>query len=187
MLELWRWVGSGAGWGRVGCGVGGWVGGVWGVGGTCAYGRAQPPSPLTTSSTPAPPAPSQTPPPPFFHTRAQGLVIAGISSYLTWMTGQPVYDAVGSIAVGVLMGAIATLLIRNNKRFLIGGCGGGGRAAGMGRGGERDAWDIQLFFNLFFELFFNLLSSKCAGARARPPPPLSRHPPHHSPHPQAGL
>ena len=49
-----------------------------------------------------------------------GLGIAGLASYLSWMTGDPVYDAVGSIAVGVLMGGVAVTLIRNNKRFLIG-------------------------------------------------------------------
>lgn len=49
-----------------------------------------------------------------------GLGIAGISAYLTWTTGNPMYDAVGSIAVGCLMGAVAVTLIRNNKRFLIG-------------------------------------------------------------------
>jgi zinc transporter 9 len=49
-----------------------------------------------------------------------GLGIAGAASYLTWLTGNPAYDAVGSIAVGALMGAVAVTLIRNNKRFLIG-------------------------------------------------------------------
>ena len=49
-----------------------------------------------------------------------GLDIAGVASYLTWTTGNPVYDAVGSICVGVLMGGVAVMLIRNNKRFLIG-------------------------------------------------------------------
>lgn len=49
-----------------------------------------------------------------------GLGIAGLASYMTWLTGDPLYDASGSIAIGVLMGAIAVTLIRNNKRFLIG-------------------------------------------------------------------
>jgi len=49
-----------------------------------------------------------------------GLGIAGVASYLTYVTGDPLYDAVGSIAVGCLMGAVAVMLIRNNKRFLIG-------------------------------------------------------------------
>lgn len=49
-----------------------------------------------------------------------GLGIAGVASYMTYVTGDPVYDAVGSIAVGCLMGAVAVMLIRNNKKFLIG-------------------------------------------------------------------
>ena len=49
-----------------------------------------------------------------------GLGIAGAASYMTYVTGDPVYDAVGSIAVGCLMGAVAVMLIRNNKKFLIG-------------------------------------------------------------------
>lgn len=49
-----------------------------------------------------------------------GLGIAGLATYLTWLTGNPMYDAVGSISVGCLMGIIAVALIRNNKKFLIG-------------------------------------------------------------------
>ena len=36
-------------------------------------------------------------------------------------TGHPAWDALGSISVGVLMGAIALQLMKSNKRFLIGG------------------------------------------------------------------
>jgi zinc transporter 9 len=49
-----------------------------------------------------------------------GLGIAGVASYMTYVTGDPVYDAFGSIAVGCLMGGVAVMLIRNNKKFLIG-------------------------------------------------------------------
>lgn len=49
-----------------------------------------------------------------------GLGIAGVASYFSLVTGDPLYDAFGSIGVGVLMGAIAITLIRNYKRFLIG-------------------------------------------------------------------
>jgi len=49
-----------------------------------------------------------------------GLGIAGVASYLTLMTGDPMYDALGSIGVGLLMGGVALALIRNYKRFLIG-------------------------------------------------------------------
>jgi multisubunit Na+/H+ antiporter MnhE subunit len=46
--------------------------------------------------------------------------VAGAFTLLTWMTGQPHWDALGSIAVGLLMGIIAIQLMRTNKRFLIG-------------------------------------------------------------------
>jgi len=49
-----------------------------------------------------------------------GLGIAGIASYFSLVTGDPLYDAFGSIGVGFLMGAIAITLIKNYKRFLIG-------------------------------------------------------------------
>lgn len=49
-----------------------------------------------------------------------GLGVAGVASYMTWISGDPMYDALGSIGVGVLMGGIALAMIRNYKRFLIG-------------------------------------------------------------------
>ena len=49
-----------------------------------------------------------------------GLGVAAIASYATYVTGDPLYDAMGSIAVGCLMGGVAVMLIRNNKKFLIG-------------------------------------------------------------------
>lgn len=45
---------------------------------------------------------------------------AGGFTLLTYFTGQPHWDAMGSIAVGLLMGVIALQLMRTNKRFLIG-------------------------------------------------------------------
>lgn len=53
-----------------------------------------------------------------------GLFLAGAFTSLTWITGQAHWDALGSIAVGVLMGCIAVQLMRTNKRFLIGGSSG---------------------------------------------------------------
>lgn len=49
-----------------------------------------------------------------------GLGIASLFTTLTWVTGNPVYDAIGSMGVGAVMGGIAMMLIRNNKQFLIG-------------------------------------------------------------------
>ena len=45
---------------------------------------------------------------------------AALFTTLTWVTGNPVYDAIGSMGVGAVMGGIAMMLIRNNKQFLIG-------------------------------------------------------------------
>jgi hypothetical protein len=50
---------------------------------------------------------------------------AGGFTWLTYATGQPYWDSIGSIAVGLLMGVIALQLMRTNKRFLIGGWVGG--------------------------------------------------------------
>jgi cation diffusion facilitator family transporter len=49
-----------------------------------------------------------------------GLVLALIGVCLAWVTGNPVYDALGSIVIGLLLGAIAVLLCIEMKSLLIG-------------------------------------------------------------------
>lgn len=49
-----------------------------------------------------------------------GLVIAFTGILLHQITGSPVPDAVGSILVGLLLAYVAFVLIRQNRRFLVG-------------------------------------------------------------------
>ena len=49
-----------------------------------------------------------------------GLLIASIGLVAHQVTGSPVPDALGSILVGVLLGAVAMVLINQNRRFLVG-------------------------------------------------------------------
>ena len=49
-----------------------------------------------------------------------GLAIAGLSMALHQVTGRAEFDGAGSIAIGILMGAVGLYLIDMNRRFLAG-------------------------------------------------------------------
>jgi cation diffusion facilitator family transporter len=49
-----------------------------------------------------------------------GLVFALVGVSLAWATGDPVWDAYGTLAIGVLLGVIAIVLIFETKSLLIG-------------------------------------------------------------------
>lgn len=49
-----------------------------------------------------------------------GLVVAGLGMALHQLTGKAVYDAMGSILIGLLMGVAGLFLINQNRRYLAG-------------------------------------------------------------------
>lgn len=48
-----------------------------------------------------------------------GVFVAGVSIGLSYLTGNPMWDAMGSIVIGALLAWVAIVLIMKNKRFLV--------------------------------------------------------------------
>ena len=49
-----------------------------------------------------------------------GVIFALVAVGLTQYTGDPVWDALGTMAIGILLGAVAIFLIAKNRMFLLG-------------------------------------------------------------------
>ena len=49
-----------------------------------------------------------------------GLLLALVAVVAAWVTGEPIYDAMGSIAIGALLVVVAGLVARETKALLVG-------------------------------------------------------------------
>ncbi len=49
-----------------------------------------------------------------------GIIVAAVSIFLSYYTGSPVWDALGSLVIAGLLGAVAITLIVKNRSYLIG-------------------------------------------------------------------
>jgi zinc transporter 9 len=49
-----------------------------------------------------------------------GLMLAALGIFASWVTGNPVFDAIASILVGLLLGLVAIYLIITNRALLLG-------------------------------------------------------------------
>jgi zinc transporter 9 len=49
-----------------------------------------------------------------------GVLFALVAQWVTYVTGNPLYDALGGIAVGLILGFLAVLLIIKNHQYIIG-------------------------------------------------------------------
>jgi zinc transporter 9 len=49
-----------------------------------------------------------------------GLILAALGIGLAYATGNPMWDAIGSIVIGILLGAVAYYLVRENRELLLG-------------------------------------------------------------------
>lgn len=49
-----------------------------------------------------------------------GVIVALISQFLMYFTGNNVYDSIGGIIIGLILGFLAVLLIRKNHQYIIG-------------------------------------------------------------------
>ncbi len=49
-----------------------------------------------------------------------GVFVAFVSIVLSYLTGNSIWDALGSIIIGVLLGIVAIILIQKNRKYLIG-------------------------------------------------------------------
>jgi zinc transporter 9 len=49
-----------------------------------------------------------------------GVLFALVAQWVTYLTGNPIYDALGGIAVGLALGFLAILLIIKNHKYIVG-------------------------------------------------------------------